>query len=118
MHETPVPDGIFREHRLARCKDDVDVPRTVERYLGTCSEFFRDGSGSDGMIEIKAPGHNTFMKLFKGSIIKKEQQGIRVRMGTVHFEVLPTKKAHPEEIIVSHGRIQVLGTEFTVKVTE
>ncbi len=53
MRETPVPDGVFREHRLARCQDDVDVPRTVERYLATCSEYFRDGSGSDGMMELE-----------------------------------------------------------------
>lgn len=54
LAETPVPDGPWRPHRLARCAaEDRDVPSRVERYLGLSSEFFRDGSGSDGMIELE-----------------------------------------------------------------
>jgi len=53
MHETPVPDGDWREHRLAGCAEDVDVPTAVERDLGLCSEYFRGGSGSDAMIEME-----------------------------------------------------------------
>ena len=79
MQETPVPDGTFREHRLARCNDDVNVPRTVERYLGTCSEFFRDGSGSDGMIEMEMglnQGHrHSLMLLTLGQMYLLAGQG-------------------------------------------
>lgn len=53
LQEKVVADGVFREHRLARCQEDIGVPRKVEQYLGTCSEFFREGSGSDGMIEME-----------------------------------------------------------------
>jgi len=53
LHEEALPDGVFREHMLARCRPEESVPRLVERYLGTCSEYFRDGSGSDGMIELE-----------------------------------------------------------------
>ena len=53
LSEKPGPDGPWRPHRLAHCAEDVDVPPTVERYLGTCSEYFRHGSGSDGMIELE-----------------------------------------------------------------
>ncbi len=53
LHEIPAPEGPWREHRLARCKPYAAVPNRVERYLGTCSELFRDGSGSDGMIELE-----------------------------------------------------------------
>lgn len=51
--ETAPPDGDFRFHRLARCPEDGAVPGRVERYLGIASEFYRDGSGSDGMIELE-----------------------------------------------------------------
>lgn len=53
LNEQVVRDGVFRQHVLARCLVKDDVPRVVERYLGTCSEYFRDGSGSDGMIELE-----------------------------------------------------------------
>ncbi len=53
LHEVPVPPGKWREHRLARCRPDTAVPYRVEKYLGTCSELFRDRSGSDGMIELE-----------------------------------------------------------------
>ena len=79
MQETPVPDGDFRGHRLARCQDDVDVPRTVERYLATCSEYFRGGSGSDGMIELemglKAGHRHSLMLLTLGQMYLLAGQG-------------------------------------------
>jgi TonB family protein len=53
LQEVPVPDGDWRPHRLARCVPDTNVSPIVERYLGICSEYFRDGSGSDGMIEME-----------------------------------------------------------------
>jgi len=53
LTEIPVPEGPWREHRLSGCAEDRDVPANVERALGLCSEFFRDGSGSDGMIELE-----------------------------------------------------------------
>ena len=53
LNETPVADGNWRGHQLAECAADRDVPANVERLLGTCSQFFREGSGSDGMIELE-----------------------------------------------------------------
>ena len=79
LHEVPVPDGVFREHRLSRCAEDVDVPAVVERYLGTCSEYFRDGSGSDGMIELEIglrEGHrHSLMLLTLGQLYLLAGQG-------------------------------------------
>ncbi len=79
LQEAVVPDGVFREHRLARCQEDVDVPGAVERYLGTCSEFFREGSGSDGMIEMELglqQGHrHTLMLLTLGQLYLLAGQG-------------------------------------------
>ncbi len=51
--EVPVPEGPWRPHRLARCVEDFELSLTVNRYLGTSSEYFRHGSGSDGMIELE-----------------------------------------------------------------
>lgn len=66
LQESPVPDGDWRPHRLSYCTEDVDVPTVVERYLGICSEYYRDGSGSDGMIEMEmglADGHRHSLML-------------------------------------------------------
>ncbi len=77
--ETPAPDSDFREHRLARCTEDLNVSRAVERYLGTCSEYFRDGSGSDGMIEMEMgleAGHrHSLMFLTLGQLYLLAGQG-------------------------------------------
>lgn len=51
--EVPPPDGVFRAHQLARCPEEGAVPAVIERYLGLSSEYFREGSGSDGMIEME-----------------------------------------------------------------
>lgn len=67
MNEKPVPEGPWREHRLSHCREDTDVPGEVEKYLGICSEYFRDGSGSDGMIEMEfglEAGHRHSLMLF------------------------------------------------------
>lgn len=53
LAETPAPDGYLRLHVLERCRVQEAVPPAVERYLGLASELFRDGSGSDGMIELE-----------------------------------------------------------------
>lgn len=66
LHEIPVPEGPWRPHRLASCKEDANVPTKVEYYLGICSEYFRDGSGSDGMMEMElglAEGHRSSLML-------------------------------------------------------
>jgi len=52
-NEMPVPTGLWRGHRLSDCVEDVEVPQAVENDLAECSELFRDGSGSDGMIELE-----------------------------------------------------------------
>jgi TonB family protein len=79
MNEKPVPEGPWREHRLAGCREDTDVPGEVEKYLGICSEFFRDGSGSDGMIEMEyglAAGHrHSLMLLTLGQLYLIAGQG-------------------------------------------
>jgi hypothetical protein len=53
LTERPAPPGGWREHRLARCTDDLDIPATVEKLLALSSEFYRDGSGADGMVELE-----------------------------------------------------------------
>ncbi len=79
LQETVVVDGPFREHRLARCEEEPAVPRAVERYLSTCAEFFRGGSGSDGMIEMEMgleQGHrHSLMLLTLGQLYLLAGQG-------------------------------------------
>lgn len=53
MHETPVPEGNWRECRLARCEPDPVLSRRVEELLASCSALFRDGSGSDAIVEME-----------------------------------------------------------------
>ena len=53
LHETPVPDGPWRGHQLARCGGKEGAPARVENLLATCYQLFREGSGSDGMIELE-----------------------------------------------------------------
>ncbi|MFT5316416.1 MAG: TonB family protein [Candidatus Krumholzibacteriia bacterium] len=53
MQEKTVPESSFREHVLKRCQKPDEVPVAVEKYLGTCAAMFREGSGSDGMIEME-----------------------------------------------------------------
>jgi TonB family protein len=38
---------------LSRCPKDTNVPSIVEKELGLCWQLFRDGSGSDGIIELE-----------------------------------------------------------------
>lgn len=79
LEETPVPDGDWRPHRLKNCTEDRDVPTVIERYLGICSEYYRDGSGSDGMIEMElglADGHrHSLMLLTLGQLYLLAGQG-------------------------------------------
>ncbi len=53
LHETPNPDGAWRGHHFSLCSPEDGVPKAVESLLGLCSEYFREGSGSDGMLEIE-----------------------------------------------------------------
>lgn len=53
LAETPPPAGGWREHRLARCREDLDVPVAVEKLLTLASEMFRDRSGSDAIVELE-----------------------------------------------------------------
>ena len=79
LREKPVPEGNWREHRLSGCAEDTGVPPQVERYLGLCSEFFRDGSGSDGMIEmefgLEAGVRHSLMLLTLGQLYLMAGQG-------------------------------------------
>lgn len=53
LAEAPAPAGPWREHRLARCRDDLDVPAGVEKLLSVASELHRERSGSDAMVELE-----------------------------------------------------------------
>lgn len=53
MHETPAPEGNWRECRLARCEPDPVLSRRVEELLASSSALFRDGSGSDAIVEME-----------------------------------------------------------------
>ena len=53
LQEAPAPAGAWREHRLARCRHDLDVPVGVEKLLAQVSELYRERSGADGMVEIE-----------------------------------------------------------------
>jgi TonB family protein len=79
LQETPVPEGEWRPHSLSSCRQDVDVAQVVEGYLGICSEYFRDGSGSDGMIEMEIgleEGHrHSLMLLTLGQLYLMAGQG-------------------------------------------
>ena len=79
LTETPPPPGSWRPHQLADCPQDTDVPQVVERYLGICSEYFRDGSGSDAMIEMEMgleQGHrHSLMLLTLGQLYLMAGQG-------------------------------------------
>ncbi len=53
LDETPAPVGAWREHRLARCRHDREIPAGVESLLALLSEFHRQRSGADGMVEME-----------------------------------------------------------------
>lgn len=53
LAEAPSPEGAWREHRLARCRDDLEVPANVEKLLSTASELHRERSGSDAIVELE-----------------------------------------------------------------
>jgi TonB family protein len=79
LTETAPPPGSWRPHRLADCPQETDVPQVVERYLGLCSEYFRDGSGSDAMIEmemgLKQGNRHSLMLLTLGQLYLMAGQG-------------------------------------------
>jgi hypothetical protein len=53
LAETPPVDGVWRAHRISWCEDDGLAPPAVEKLLGLCSQYFREGSGTDGMLELE-----------------------------------------------------------------
>jgi hypothetical protein len=53
LHETPVGPGLNRVHEFDNCALGIAVPQKVEKVLGICSELYRHGSGSDGIIELE-----------------------------------------------------------------
>ena len=53
LAEIPPPDGVWRAHRISWCDDDGLAPPAVEKLLGLCSQYFREGSGTDGMLELE-----------------------------------------------------------------
>lgn len=79
LSEVPAPEDNWRGHQLAGCAFDRDVPSRVERLLGTSSEFFREGSGSDGMIELEIAmeegTHHSLIDLTLGQLYLLAGQG-------------------------------------------
>ncbi len=53
LHETAPADGVWRVHRISWCEDESVAPQAVEDLLALCSEYFREGSGTDGMLELE-----------------------------------------------------------------
>jgi len=53
LEETPPPDGAWRPQVVSWCRNEPEVPPRVEQLLGLCSAFFREGSGTDGMLELE-----------------------------------------------------------------
>jgi len=53
LAEIPPPDGVWRAHRASWCENEDSAPSAVEELLGLCSEYFREGSGTDGMLELE-----------------------------------------------------------------
>lgn len=53
LKEIPAPVGAWREHRLARCRDDREIPAAVEKLLSVVSELHRERSGRDGLVEME-----------------------------------------------------------------
>lgn len=53
LAEVPAPEGAWREHRLARCTADIDIPAGVEKLLALSSEMYRERAGSDGIVELE-----------------------------------------------------------------
>ncbi|MFO7610357.1 MAG: TonB family protein [Candidatus Krumholzibacteriia bacterium] len=80
LAETPVPDGDWRGHRLARCPADGVAPPAVEAKLALCAEYFRGGSGSDGMLELELTmaetGRHPLVLLTLGQLYLMAGQGV------------------------------------------
>ncbi len=53
LNESPAPAGAWREHRLSRCRDDVEIPAAVEKLVALSSEFYRERAGSDAIVELE-----------------------------------------------------------------
>jgi len=53
LMEDPAPVKGWRGHQLSTCPGEGEVPTRIDRLLGTCAELFRDGSGSDGIVELE-----------------------------------------------------------------
>lgn len=53
LTESPAPAGAWREHRLSRCRDDVEIPASVEKLVALSSEFYREKAGSDAIVELE-----------------------------------------------------------------
>ncbi len=53
LKEVPPVEGPWRAHRISWCEGDGGASVEVEALLGLCSEYFREGSGTDGMLELE-----------------------------------------------------------------
>jgi TonB family protein len=81
------------------------VPARVERLLGLCSEYFRDGSGSDGMMELElalARGErHPWLLLTLGQLYLMAGQGVP--------ELLPTEGPAADTGSWARNRPRLLG---------
>ena len=53
LNEKPVRSTGWRGHRLAACPPDLPASPEVEARLALCAEYFSEGSGGDGMMELE-----------------------------------------------------------------
>lgn len=53
LHEVPPPAEGWRAHRLSSCPPDRPAAPEVEAKLALSAEFFLEGSGGDGMVELE-----------------------------------------------------------------
>lgn len=53
LSESAPADGPWRPHKVSWCAGEMAVPQEVEELLALCFDFFQEGSGTDGMLELE-----------------------------------------------------------------
>ncbi len=53
LQEIPQPEGKWRPQRVSWCEEEAPVSVDVEKLLSLVSQYFREGSGPDGMLELE-----------------------------------------------------------------
>jgi transmembrane sensor len=89
----------------------------AERSVSFLGEETRDGgirvARGDGVLVVAELA--TRLAVHAGSELQRRGKAVRVLAGTVDVDVQPrVSPAEPVQFVVSHGRIEVLGTKFTI----